>query len=118
MHLLIKKSTNEIKAVQGIAKCENTITTPFIGYDQNENINTGLYRLMSLKLIYEAEKTDAILNMSSGAPYFKALRGGRPCFEYHVVFDDHLPFYRRWLWDFLRFMSEYYIKPNMEKMKV
>ncbi|UZR94974.1 hypothetical protein [Chondrinema litorale] len=117
-YLLKDKETAEVKAVQAVATRNNVITTPFIGYDQSAPKEKGLYRLMNVQLTQLAVENNAVLNMSSGASKFKVSRGGEPCFEYHVVFDAHLKWSRKWIWSLLHYFSEKFVKSSMKKMEV
>ena len=117
-YLLKEKETGNLKAVQAVASKNNVITTPFIGYDQSVPKEKGLYRLMNVQLTQLAVKNNAVLNMSSGASKFKISRGGKPFFEYHVVFDEHLKTSRKWIWSLLHYFSEKFVKPSMKKMEV
>ena len=84
---------------------------PGIGYDLGLPRDLGLYRQMVALLIREAGKRGVLMNMSAGAGEFKEHRGGVPTVEFDVVYDAHLPLYRRIPWRFLRF----FFSPGMIK---
>lgn len=117
LKLQVLKEEGEIIGFQGIQSVNGVITTPFIGYDQSLPQEKGIYRMLSYKLIEEAFNKGDILNMSSGAAQFKMQRGGKPAFEYNLVYDKHLPFKKRLLWKVFYEMSERFIKKGMLKYK-
>ncbi len=117
-YFLCAKADNSISAVQAVSSCNNIITTPFIGYDQTLPKDKGLYRLMNYKLMQQAIELNYTLNMSSGAAEFKRQRGGEPCFEYLMVYSEHLSPLRKLFWKLLKRISEKFIKPSMLKYKV
>ena len=100
-----------LDAVCGFFRQAGFMTAPFIGYDRTLSRKLGLYRLISLKLIEEAEKRGLILNQSSGAASFKRHRGGRPAMEYSLVYSRHLPFQRQLAWWFIRCITEVAVIP-------
>ena len=104
---------NRLDAVCGFFQEAGSMTAPFIGYDRTLPEKLGLYRLISLKLIEEAEKRGLILNQSSGAASFKRHRGARAVIEYSLVYSRHLPFHRRLPWWFIRFITEAAVIPVM-----
>ncbi|WP_425235655.1 hypothetical protein [Ulvibacterium sp.] len=105
-------------AVQAVVKTGEQLCTPFIGYDWKQPRERGLYRLMNYQLVQMAVAEKKILNMSSGASDFKKQRGGVPCFDYHIVFMNHLPKRKQWIWKKLYAYSESTIKPTMKRLKV
>jgi hypothetical protein len=113
--VLRHRASGRIDAVQAILSQDGMITTPFIGHDTSLPAQTGLYRYLNVLLTEEAERDGLIYNMSSGASDFKRQRGGRPAFEYNMVYLHHLPRRRQWAWRFWHWLSERYIKPGMEK---
>jgi hypothetical protein len=64
---------------------ENTMTNPVFGYDTTLPQQLGLYRRLSVLTMQDARKRGLRLHASSGAPGFKASRGGAPALEYHAV---------------------------------
>ena len=117
-YLLRHRETKHLKAVQAVRVVDGVITTPFIGYDQSEPRELGLYRMMSAQLIELAEQNQLVLNMSSGASSFKKQRGGKPFFEYHMVYAAHLTFFSKLFWAVFNKVSEKYIKPAFLKYEV
>ncbi|MDT0608317.1 hypothetical protein [Croceitalea rosinachiae] len=117
-YILREISSDVPLAVQAVERTKHVVCTPFIGYDHMKPKNIGLYRLMHLKLSEIAIEEDKIFNMSSGASTFKKQRGGVPCFDYHIIFIDHLPKRVQWFWKQLYSISESIIKPAMKNLKV
>ena len=117
-YVLRSTINNEIKAVQAINIKNNVITTPFIGYDQSEPIELGLYRLMSWKLIELSLEKNYILNLSSGASNFKTQRGAIPVFDVHMFYTKHLKSKRIYLWNLLFRISDKFIKNGMQNHKI
>lgn len=110
-HILKKEGT--IFGVTAFFKQNGQITTPFIGYDREVPLKTGLYRFLNLRLMEEAISENLLLNMSSGAANFKKMRGGEGSMEYNMVFDRHLlPAYRR-PWQIYELISDYIAVPEM-----
>ncbi|MEL7269605.1 MAG: hypothetical protein AAGL34_08525 [Bacteroidota bacterium] len=117
-YILREMSSNLPLAVKAVEQTEHVVCTPFIGYDNTKPKNIGLYRLMHLKLTEIATDEGKIFNMSSGASTFKKQRGGEPCFDYHIIFIDHLPEKSQWFWKQFYSISESIIKPTMKNLEV
>ena len=66
-------------AVDGI------MTNPVFGYDIALPQSLGLYRRLGVLALQAARRNGHLLHASSGAPAFKATRGGVPAIEYHAV---------------------------------
>lgn len=86
---------DRIDAVLGYFRRNETITTPIFGYDLSLPKETDLYKIMSARLVLEAEDCSANLNMSSGASKFKLYRGGVAAIEYNTVYFKHLSLRRK-----------------------
>ncbi len=61
------------------------MTNPVFGYDTSLPQQLGLYRRLSVRTMQYARDRGLRLHASSGAPGFKASRGGVPAIEYHAV---------------------------------
>jgi hypothetical protein len=61
------------------------MTNPIFGYDLSVPQRRGLYRRLSLLTAQRAQQDGLQVHASSGAPGFKASRGGVPSMEYHAV---------------------------------
>ncbi len=62
-----------------------TMTNPVFGYDTSLPQELGLYRRLSVLTMQYARDRGLRIHASSGAPGFKASRGGVPTLEYHAV---------------------------------
>jgi Acetyltransferase (GNAT) domain len=63
----------------------DVMTNPVFGYDTSLPQALGLYRRLSLRTMEVARDRELRIHASSGAPGFKASRGGEPALEYHAV---------------------------------
>jgi hypothetical protein len=63
----------------------DVMTNPVFGYDTALPQSLGLYRRLSLLTMHEARRRQLRIHASSGAPGFKASRGGVATMEYHAV---------------------------------
>jgi hypothetical protein len=63
----------------------DVLTNPVFGYDTSLPQSLGLYRRLSVLTMQYARERGLRLHASSGAPGFKASRGGVPAIEYHAV---------------------------------
>ena len=91
----LKDTNGRIVGVIGLLTQHETITTPIVGYDTELPKKLGLYRILIailFRLTYEREQE---MNLSSGAGYFKQVRGGEPTLEYTAFYVEHLPWYRK-----------------------
>lgn len=96
----------------------DTITSPLVGYDTGAPKEDALY-IHAVHLIYtyrlNANKT---LNLSSGAPLFKRLRGGIPAIEYSAVYIKHLSLFRRSVFILLKLVSNTIGVPLLKKYEL
>ncbi|WP_249730693.1 GNAT family N-acetyltransferase [Paenibacillus sp. J2TS4] len=115
-HVLRKQG--KIDAVLGYFTRNGVMTTPIFGYDTSLPMETGLYRMLSVVLVREAERQGLLLNESSGAAGFKRCRGAVPRIEYTVVYDKHLPATRRMRWTVLADITHRWGVPIMQKRKL
>ncbi len=92
------KKNGIIDGIMGIRVLNGIMTVPFFGYETSIPQSVGIYRMMSVLVIKEAEKRQVILNDSSGASVPKKFRGLKPLPEYVAVYDKHLAFNRRLFW--------------------
>ena len=63
----------------------DVMTNPVFGYDTTLPQERGLYRRLSLLTMQAARRDGLRIHASSGAPGFKASRGGVATMEYHAV---------------------------------
>ncbi|MGG1659125.1 GNAT family N-acetyltransferase [Brevibacillus sp. NRS-1366] len=92
------EKNGRLDGILGYFQRNGVMTTPLFGYDTSLPKETGLYRMLSSLLVQEAERQGMMLHQSAGVGAFKADRGavGEP--EYTAVYVNHLPLYRRWMW--------------------
>lgn len=108
----------KIVAVIGFFVRDGVMTNPFVGYDFSYPAETGLFRMLVLRAIKEAERMQVVFNMSSGASRFKQTRGAEPAIEYNLVYAAHLNYMRQLPWRFFRWLSHRVVIPVMHKNKL
>jgi hypothetical protein len=118
LQLYVLRNDKQIDAVLGFFVRNGAMTTPLFGYDTSLPQELGLYRMLSAVLLSIAEQKQILLHESSGAAQFKRNRGARGDIEYSVVYDRHLPLYRRWSWSFLEKILTKFGVPLLEKYKL
>jgi hypothetical protein len=107
-----------LKAFSAVFVWGNTITSPLIGYDTSAPQKEGLYiHAAQLAVLYKF-RHNLLLNLSSGAPSFKRMRGAVPSIEYSAVYLNHLPKKRQVIWQVLRFFSNKIGVPLIKKYKL
>jgi len=116
LELWALRADARLDGILGFVKYQGVMTTPLVGYDRSVPEDKGLYRLISWKLIEQAERGGLILHQSSGAAKFKKHRGSEPSIEYSYVFDCHLAHRRRLPWQLLSGLSEYVAVPLMGRL--
>lgn len=113
-----KDSTGRLRSFCGLFMQGDTITSPLVGYDTSATKEDALY-IHAIQLIYayrlNANKT---LNLSSGAPLFKRLRGGIPAIEYSAVYIKHLSLFRRSVFILLKLVSNHIGVPLLKKYEL
>ena len=107
-----------LKAFSGQFAIGKTITSPLVGYDISAPQKDGLYIHAAQLAILSKFDLDLMLNLSSGAPGFKRMRGGRPSIEYSALYLEHLPFKRKWRWKVLKYFSNVIGVPIIKKYKL
>ncbi|MBI1185135.1 hypothetical protein GC194_12745 [bacterium] len=118
LHFAAIVKGDTLKAIQLIWLRNAVATTPFIGYDQSEPVENGLYRHLNVQLTQFAQQHKALLNMSSGAGKFKKQRGGIPIFEYNMLYIKHLPPHRKFIWNLMCWAGLKYFQPGMLQKEV
>lgn len=87
------------------------LTGAVVGYDLSMPRGLGLYRqLIMHQVLRVAEPRGWRVNLSGGARAFKLHRGARPVADYDVVFDQHLPRWRRLPWWLVAREGEFFIR--------
>lgn len=113
-----KSAENQLLTFSGCFVYGNTITSPLVGYDTSKPQKDALY-IHAIRLIFDYKfKTKQLLNLSSGASYFKRIRGGLPSIEYSAVYMKHLGFYRRSIMKILQFISNRIGVPLLKKYEL
>jgi hypothetical protein len=107
-----------IDGVVGWFSNEKIITAPIVGYDTKLPQKAGLYRQLTCLCLHRAAQQQKVLNFSSGAAYFKRLRGGGPYIEYSMVYVKHLSPYRRIVWALLSYALHKIAIPIMKKYQL
>ncbi len=88
----IRDSSNHLVAIAAFRRHGTDFySNPIIGYDTSLPQQLGCYRIMTAKIIERMKARRLRFNFSSGVGEFKRRRGGVQEFEYHAVFDQHLP---------------------------
>lgn len=105
LKLFVLKKNGHIDGVVGYFSRNAVMTTPFFGYDLSLPQKLGIYRMLSAKLILEADEQGLVLNQSSGAAEFKRCRGAVPYLEYNAVYIKHLPFLSKLGWRLVEFLA-------------
>lgn len=113
-----KNHENILKCFSGLFIIENTITSPLIGYDIAAPKKEGLYiHAAQLAILYKL-KSNLVLNLSSGAPEFKRMRGGEASIEYAAIYCKHLSIKRKITLKILQFISNKIGVPLLKKYKL
>lgn len=107
-----------LKAFSGVFTIDNTITSPLVGYDTDLPQKDGLYIHAAQLAILNKFETGLLLNLSSGAPWFKRMRGGKPSIEYSSLYLKHLDYNRKIRWQILKFLSNKIGVPVIKKYKL
>jgi len=95
----------------------DTLVNPLLGYDRNLPQSRGLYRIAMAASAETAMEEKLRVNFSAGAATFKRNRGARPTLEFSVVFDNHLPRWRRLAYQGLSSALEA-MRPMLERIAV
>lgn len=103
-----------IDGVIGYFERNGIFTTPFFGYDTRLPQRLGLYRLLTYKLIEEAEQYQWLFNCSSGVADFKKTRGCEASLEYMMVYTQHLPRTRQLPWHLLERACRHVAEPVIQ----
>jgi hypothetical protein len=110
--------TGVLKAFSGQFTLENTITSPLVGYDTDAPKTESLYIHAAQLAILSKFKLGLLLNLSSGAPDFKRMRGGSASIEYSAIYLNHLSSKRKLRWKVLKFVSNKIGVPLIKKYKL
>ncbi|MBC3211814.1 GNAT family N-acetyltransferase [Serratia fonticola] len=101
----------QMVGVLGMVQLEKTVTVPIVGYRTELPASLALYRrLIAFALRYAMDRK-LFLNLSSGAPDFKRVRGCQPEIEYSMVYVRHLNVYQRSVWAMISWLSRKVYQP-------
>jgi hypothetical protein len=92
---LIRNEDGVIEAFTTERRYQGALINPMLGYDRTLPQSRGLYRIAMSASGERALAERLLLNYSAGAAGFKRNRGARPTLEFSMIFDDHLPRWRR-----------------------
>ncbi len=92
---LFRNDAGAIEAVTAEHVYQGTLVNPLLGYDRTLPQARGLYRVAMAASAERAIADGLQINYSAGAGAFKRNRGARPTLEFSMVFDSHLPAWRR-----------------------
>lgn len=118
LHFHVLRKDGRIDGVLGYFSRNGQMTTPLLGYDLNQPLTTGLYRMLVAQLFVFAREQGLFLNRSSGAAAFKRYRGAQAEIEYSCVVDRHLPWRRRVIWTVLEKVIRKVGIPLLQKYKL
>lgn len=104
----VVRDTKQIKAFAMTYQDALGINAGYVGYDLNDGQALGLYRIVFASTLRKGIEEDKIVNLSTGVPRFKTLRGTRPSGEFEAVYTSHLSpithmLMRIFIWGFNRF---------------
>lgn len=91
----VRAPSGVIVAFAGDQVCEHELASPLLGHDRTRPPTQGLYRIAMALSVRRALNEGLAVNHSAGAGVFKRNRGATPALEYQMVFDSHLPPWRR-----------------------
>lgn len=92
---LIRNQDGVIEGFTTEQSYQGALINPMLGYDRSLPQSRGLYRIAMSASGERAFAEGLLLNYSAGAADFKRNRGARPTLEFSMIFDDHLPAWRR-----------------------
>lgn len=92
---LIRNQDGVIEGFTTEQSYQGALINPMLGYDRSLPQSRGLYRIAMSASGERALAEGLLLNYSAGAADFKRNRGARPTLEFSMIFDDHLPAWRR-----------------------
>ncbi|SFJ66039.1 GNAT family N-acetyltransferase [Thermoflavimicrobium dichotomicum] len=118
LHVYALQKDKQIDGVIGYFIQDQTMTTPFFGYDIHLRQQIGLYRMLSSLLVQKAHEHQLLLHQSSGAASFKRCRGACAALEYTMAYVDHLPKFRRQAWHGLSSILQKLAVPIIQKYKL
>lgn len=104
--------------VIGFFKIRRIMATPIVGYDTKLPESLGLYRMLTASVLEDSLSSNTIFHMSAGVGHFKRQRGAFQALESMAVLCNHLPFYRRFVWNVLGIFLNKIGAPILRKYKL
>lgn len=111
----VRDGEGRIMAVAGSLVRGGILTPPVVGYDTTRPQIEGLYRVATLLFSGLAAERGLRLNGSAGAAQFKRNRGATGVIEYMAIHAAHLPWRRRAVLGFMRFVLDRIAVPMMKR---
>jgi len=118
LYLLRDEVNQKYVGVVGMTLEDGVMTVPIVGYETKYSQKEALYRRLIIFAIEHAFKKEALLNLSSGAPMFKKLRGATAHMEYMMVKISYLPVRQRVGWRLIAFLSQWFYAPLLKRLKL
>lgn len=118
LRLLYDNQENKYVAVVGLIGEDGVITAPIVGYDLNYDIKEALYRRVIAYILEYSKNNNYLLNLSSGASFFKLNRGAKANLEYMFAYTKHLSFSRRFIWETLSLISNNFYGVLLQRLKL
>ncbi len=114
---LIRNEAGALEAFTAEHVYQGALVNPMLGYDRTLPQARGLYRIAMAASAERAIAEGLSVNYSAGAGAFKRNRGARPALEFSMIFDAHLPFWRRLSYRCLAWALEA-MAPMLERIAV
>ncbi|WP_447878970.1 hypothetical protein [Serratia fonticola] len=108
----------QMVGVLGMVQLEQTVTVPIVGYRTELPASLALYRRLIAFALRYAMEHKLFLNLSSGAPDFKRVRGCQPVIEYSMVYVRHLNVYQRSVWAVISWLSRKVYQPLLKRYQL
>jgi len=118
LYLLHDEVEQKSVGVVGMTLEGGVMTVPIVGYNTNYPQKEALYRRLIAFALESAFKKGVLLNLSSGAPEFKKLRGARAELEYMMVKIEHLPLRQKLGWRLIAMLSKSFYAPLLKRLQL
>lgn len=109
LHGIYDCEEDSLVGIIGFLQRDDIVVTAFMGYEMSVPQEKGLYRLLMILLIKYAHEHDLRINLSAGADDFKLKRGGIASLEKQMIYCQHLPWRRRFIWRLLQFIFNNFV---------
>jgi len=114
----LRNTKGVLDGVIGFFEVNGITSAPLVGYDTSVPRERALYRMLMALAIRRASDEGRVLNLSSGAPDFKRVRGGEPFIEYSAVYIRHLSWPRKFVWKLTNLLLTHLGVPIMKAFKL